>query len=99
MIALRLTDGESQMTEALPEEIDGAIIFDGLDEAIIGYGQQWGGEVIVVYDEQKIIASLVTDQGMGYEEARDWYYSNIICVGAGPRTPFILTVRHEGGLA
>jgi len=99
LIALQPTDGESQMTNALPEEVDGAIVFDGLDEAIIGYGQQWGGEVIVVYDEQKILATLVTDQGMGYEDARDWYYHNIACLYAGTRTPFIMTVRHEGGLA
>jgi hypothetical protein len=65
------------------------IKFDGLDSALIGYGSQWSKNQLAVYSETKIIEALI-DQGMDYEEARDWYGHNIECLWCGEETPLIV---------
>ena len=67
----------------------GVITFDGLDAAIIGYGNQWSREPVAVYSERKIW-DVLQGQGMSFEDAVEWYDFNIRCLWCGEQTPLIL---------
>jgi hypothetical protein len=76
--------------EALRELLDeDAIIFDGLDDAVIGVGSKWTQKTVLVYDRNKIVECLMRD-GMDYEDAEEYCSFNIDCLWAGEGTPIIL---------
>jgi hypothetical protein len=66
-----------------------AIIFDGLDDAVVGVGMKHTHKAVLVYDRDKIVACLMRD-GMDYEEADEYCGYNIDCLWAGEGTPIIL---------
>tara|TARA_Y100001970_G_C13957674_1_gene711560 strand:+ start:334 stop:558 length:225 start_codon:yes stop_codon:yes gene_type:complete len=68
---------------------DNAIVFDGLDSALLGFGSQWSREPVAVYSQAKIITTL-QQQGMTREEAEEYYSFNIECMWCGEQTPLIL---------
>ena len=80
------------MNEEVDQRYEGAVLFDGLDAAIIGYGNQHGQLPVAVYSEKKIL-ELLQDQGMDENEAQEFYGYNIQCLYAGLQTPVILS--HE----
>jgi hypothetical protein len=65
------------------------LVMDGLDEAIIGLGEQSGGTRAVVYDYEKIIECLM-GQGMTREVAIEFADFNIVDAHVGEATPIIL---------
>lgn len=65
--------------EHLAEINSNAILFDGLDAALIGISEQDG---LAVYERNLIIGLLERRDGMSYEEAQEFYEYNI----AGVRT-------------
>lgn len=73
------------MTE-IPE-LETATIFDGLDEAVLGYD---GDLFKLIYSVDKILEILQEDQGMSYDEAVDYYCYNIDCLYAGEQTPILM---------
>ena len=77
---------ERGLEELNPE----ALFMDGLDDAIIGIGNQYSHPPVVVYDEGRIIACLTIDQGFSYEEAWEWYGFNIAGAWVGENTPIIV---------
>ena len=84
------------MTQEIKEvlEENDCLIADGFDDAIIGTYQR-DGEVIVVYDIDKCIDSLLRD-GMDYQEAEEFLYFNTINCYVGEKTPiFIDTYYNE----
>lgn len=76
---------EDYLSELLGE----AVLFDGLDEAIVGVASQYPQPSLVVYDRELVVAALVA-QGMTDDEAWDWYGFNIADLYAGPGTPLVL---------
>lgn len=76
---------EEWLNELNPE----AIYFDGLEDAIVGYAQQFSGDPLVVYSFDQII-KILTSEDMTEEEARDHFGFNIQGTWAGPGTPLIL---------
>lgn len=56
-----------------------AIQFEGLDYAIIGTSHNG----YYVYDYDRMIECLMTDNGMTYDEAIEWIDYNVIGVNAG----------------
>ena len=74
-------------------EIDTAVIFDGLDAALIGFGRQHAGPVLAVYSMEKIVKALMDRDGMTEEDAGEYYYFNIECLWAGEQTPLIITEK------
>jgi hypothetical protein len=46
-----------------------ALKVDGFDDAILGFGAQYGSFDCLVYDRQKCIQVLVDRDGMDYDEA------------------------------
>ena len=82
-----LMDG-NDLTDETPAP-DGAIVFPGLENALIGFGSQWSREPIAVYSAAKIVKAFVA-QGMSEEEASEWFEFNVRGLWAGERTPLIL---------
>ena len=63
---------------------------DGFDDAIIGYGEQYGKQPLLVYSYSKICKILRERDDMTWEEADDFAQFNILNVWVGERTPMIL---------
>ena len=68
---------------------------DGFDDAILGIGQRFT-QIFVVYDYAKVIATLMTRDGMSHEDAVEFYEFNIVGAWVGEGTPCFLTTRLEG---
>ena len=56
----------------LPEEIEGAVIIDGMDKAIIGYSFDPEGRICLVYDHEEIVRIFMERDSMTHEEAEEW---------------------------
>ena len=54
--------------ELLAEHDEELLLMDGFDDCVIGICESFGGESVVAYDYDKVIASLQS-QGMSEEEA------------------------------
>lgn len=65
-----------------------AVLFDGLDAALIGFGGIAHNEPIAVYSKAKILEQLMAD-GLSIEDADEYFSFNIVGAWAGPHTPFI----------
>ena len=76
--------------EALEELNPEALFMDGLDEAIVGIGCQYTKNPVVIYDEGRIIFSLISEQEMEYHEAWEYYSFNIQGAWVGENTPIIV---------
>ena len=63
---------------------------DGFDDAIIGYGEQYSKQPLLVYSYSKICEILRERDGMTWEEADDFAQFNILNVWVGEGTPMIL---------
>lgn len=74
----------------LPEWAEGAVILEGLDDAIIGIGQQWGSNPCMIYSVQKIIDILVKRDEMDPDDAVEYYEFNIMQLYAGEQTPVMM---------
>lgn len=83
---------DNELREALSEYVgDDAVLFDGCDAAIIGYGRSWANsEDIVVYSYAKLVKVFMDRDGMSYDDACEWVGRNTACTYAGPKTPFIM---------
>ncbi len=69
----------------------GALVADGLDDAIIGYGQQFPREPLLVYDYDKCV-EIFMSQGMSHEEAIEWMEFNVVNAYMGEGTPIFIKV-------
>ncbi len=76
-----------------PEEIasinEEALIADGLGDAIIGYGNKYPKNPVVIYDYDKCVDILIT-QGMSYHDAVEWMEFNVVCSYMGEGTPIFM---------
>jgi len=67
-----------------------AIVFDGLDAAILGVAEQHAGVgPLVAYSLSKIIECYKL-QGMTHEEAIEFFGHNCQCLSVGEGTPIIV---------
>jgi hypothetical protein len=79
--------------ELLSDIDDELLLMDGFDDCIIGICESFGGESVVAYDYDRVIASLES-QGMTYEEAVEFHEFNQAGAYVGERTP-VFIVRIE----
>jgi hypothetical protein len=83
-------EGEKEMIDPNEfSEVEGAIVFDDCNPAIIGYGSQHGHDPVIIYDYELLVAQFIED-GMTEEEAMEWVDYNIVGAWLGERTPVIL---------
>ena len=75
-----------------------ALIADGLDQAIVGFGGQHPMQPVAVYDYDKCVGVFM-GQGMSEEEAIEWMEFNVVSAYLGEGTPiFIKMVPPEGAV-
>jgi len=72
------------------EFAEGAIILDGLDDAIIGIVEEFGNGPRVLYSKPKILNILCERDLMTQSEAEEFYDYNIIGLYAGEQNPVFL---------
>ena len=88
--------------EQVAEYNEDAILFDDLDDAIVGVGQQHGMNTVVVYDRSRCIEILRKKyEEEGYSEtqsfldAQEYFDFNIGCAYVGKNTPIFIEEIHE----
>lgn len=79
--------------EAIAKLNQEAYLADGFEDALIGYSQAEGGNIVAVYSYDKCIRVLVDRDGMEEEEALEYFEFNVVGAYMGPNTP--LFVYHE----
>ncbi len=73
------------LEEANPE----AVFWDGLDEAVVGYGGAFNQQV-VIYSRCMILYVLMRDNDWKWAEAYEWYEFNIKGGYLGEHTPIVI---------
>tara|TARA_R110000824_G_scaffold20494_1_gene77159 strand:- start:192 stop:581 length:390 start_codon:yes stop_codon:yes gene_type:complete len=76
--------------EMLAEDNPEALVADGMEEAYIGFGHQYGNPPVAIYDSEKCVEALVKE-GLTYEEAQEWFDFNTACAWVGEGTPIFMT--------
>ena len=72
------------------ELAEGAIILDGLDEAIIGIVEEFGNGPRIIYSKNKILDILCKRDLMTWSEAEEFYDYNILGLYAGEQNAVFL---------
>ena len=75
------------------EFAEGAIILDGLDEAIIGITEEFGNGRRILYSKDKILDILMKRDSMTHSEAEEFYDYNILGLYAGEQNPVFLVTE------
>ena len=79
----------------LNEEVEGAVLLTGLEDAIIGIVEEFGNGKRVMYSKDKIIQKLCSMDGMTLEEAHEYYDFNILGLHAGEQNAVFLDMEIE----
>jgi hypothetical protein len=74
----------------IDEFAEGAIILDGLNDAIIGVVEEFGNGPRILYSKNKIIDILCDRDGMTWSESEEFYDYNILGLHAGEQNPVFL---------
>lgn len=78
------------MRRKLNEENPDAVLFDGLEKAIIGIGSQYSKPTLAIYSASKIVKVLMKRDKMNFGEAIEFFDFNIADLWAGEHTPIIV---------
>lgn len=88
----------SDVVETLQELNPEAILYDGLDDALVGIIARCGTDALALYDREKCIKIFV-DGGMSHEDAEEYFCFNVEGCYAGPHTPYIASFNlHPVGI-
>lgn len=78
----------------IDEYCEGAVILDGLDDAIVGIVEDFGHGPRILYSKPKILRILQERDSMTEEEAEEFYDYNILGLYAGEQNPvFLITIK------
>ena len=77
----------------IDEIAEGAILLDGLEDAIIGVVEEFGNGRRVLYSVDKIISILMERDGMTDSEAYEFYDFNILGLRAGEQNAVFLVTE------
>lgn len=99
----RSVNAEFEEKKALLTEIgndieEAVILFDGYEDALIGYGytfQSEGHLVVAIYDYDKCLECL-RKQGMSEEDALEWFDFNTLGCYAGKNNPVFMKKFTKG---
>lgn len=78
--------------EVLSDENPEALLWDGLETALIGIARRCGQPTLAVYDYELCIEALRSD-GMTYEDAVEYVEHNVVGGWLGEHTPVMLDRR------
>ena len=82
-----------RITVDIDEYAEGAILLDGLEDAIVGIVQEFGNGNRVLYSKQKIINILQERDLMTMGEAEEFYDYNILGLYAGEQNAVFLDLE------
>lgn len=74
----------------IDEYAEGAIVLDGLDDAIVGVVEEFGNGPRILYSKNKILEILCERDAMTHSEAIEFFDYNIIGLYAGEQNPVFL---------
>ena len=75
----------------IDEIAEGAILLDGLDDAILGVVEEFGAlGCRILYSKHKILTILCERDGMTWSESEEFYDYNILGLYAGEQNPIFL---------
>ena len=74
----------------IDEIAEGAILLDGLDDAIFGIVEEFCNSPRILYSKNKILNILSERDGMTWSEAEEFYDYNILGLYAGEQNPIFL---------
>ena len=77
------------------EYAEGAILLDGLEDAIIGIVEEFGNGRRILYSKSKILSILCERDLMDIEDAHEFYYYNIVGLHAGEQNAVFLDLDIE----
>ena len=72
------------------EYAEGAVLLDGLEDAIIGITEEFGGNRRILYSRPKIIEILMVRDLMTESEAEEFYDFNILGLYVSEQNPIFL---------
>lgn len=84
----------SDIKEILAEENEDAVVFDGIDEAIVGIGYNQGKYPVLIYDEEKVL-DIYIKNGMSPEEAMEYFEYNTLGTQVDEGTPIFIKIMRE----
>ena len=77
---------------------EGAVILDGLDECVVGVGFcSLSLSTVLVYSVERIIDSLVGEDGMDVDEAEEYFGYNIAGLSLGEGSPIFISLKIADG--
>jgi hypothetical protein len=71
------------------DDAETMLFADGFDDALVGVGSAFGGDLCAIYDADEIVESLMK-QGMDYAEALEHFDFNIAGAYVGEQTPIFM---------
>ena len=74
-------------------DLEGLLLADGLDDAIVGVGHRQGQQRVVVYDADLCVQVLMKREGWDHDEALEFLEFNTFGAWVGERTPIWLFRR------
>ena len=77
----------------IDEYAEGAILLDGLEEAIIGIVEEFGNGRRILYSKSKILSILQIRDGMTAQESDEFYDYNILGLYAGEQNAVFLDLK------
>ena len=80
---------------AKSEEAEGALLADGFEQALIGFGYQFNYPV-AVYSRKRCMDILVDRDDMSYEEAMEYFDFNVAGAYVVESTPIFLNDEFDG---
>jgi hypothetical protein len=80
---------QQQINNHLEETEQTTILYNGLENALIGIGNQYTKPPIAIYSYKHIIQQLQKN-GLNYEDAIEYAEYNIIGAWVGEQTPIII---------
>jgi len=81
------------MNVDIDEYAEGAILLDGLEEAIIGIVEEFGNGRRILYSKRIILSLLQIRDGMTEQEAEEFYDFNILGLYAGEQNAVFLDLN------
>lgn len=82
----REDETKSRLADLNPD----AILWDGFDAALVGTGERCALGPVAIYDREKCIKVLM-GQGLGWEDAEEYFSFNVEGAYVGENTPIIAT--------
>ena len=82
----RLVEFLAQCAELNPN----ALLFEGVDPCIVGFGNQFTKESVFIYDDLKMVEHLMEKDDMSADEAMDYLSFNTWGSWMGDNTPIVI---------